>query len=176
MSFSLGKGSKKRLADVDSRLARVVELAIKRTTVDFSVVYGKRTAAEQAEMVARGVSQTANSRHLTGHAVDLVPWLGQGVDPYPRKGDSPEAVREKLARFEAVAAAMFEAADELGIPLQWGNDWDLDGIPTALDPDERGNLADMPHFQIPWPHREQAARDRAEWRKQARARGELVIS
>ncbi len=174
--FKLGTGSRNRLQNVTRELARVVERAIEITEVDFSVVYGKRSAAEQAKLVEQGFSNTANSRHLTGHAVDLVPWLGAGVDPYPRQKTPPGERAQKLRCFELIAKAMFEAADELGVPLQWGNDWNLDGIPTSRDPEERGNIADMPHFQIPWPYRVQAALDRADWRKQARLRGEEVIS
>ena len=58
-------------------LVRVVERAIQITTQDFRVQEGLRTRERQAELVARGASRTMNSRHLTGHAVDLVA-LGGG--------------------------------------------------------------------------------------------------
>jgi peptidoglycan L-alanyl-D-glutamate endopeptidase CwlK len=34
-----------------------------------------RTPAEQAEFIRKGVSWTKNSRHLTGDAIDLVPYV-----------------------------------------------------------------------------------------------------
>jgi peptidoglycan LD-endopeptidase CwlK len=56
---------------------RVVERAIRITTQDFRVQAGMRTRERQAELVARGASRTMHSRHLIGHAVDLVA-LGGG--------------------------------------------------------------------------------------------------
>jgi peptidoglycan LD-endopeptidase CwlK len=50
---------------------------IKITTQDFRIQAGLRTRERQAELVARGASRTMYSRHLTGHAVDLVA-LGGG--------------------------------------------------------------------------------------------------
>jgi len=50
----------------------VVEHAIQITTHDFRVQEGLRTGERQAELVARGASRTMRSRHLAGHAVDLV--------------------------------------------------------------------------------------------------------
>ena len=174
--YSLGAGSELRLRGVHESLVRVVHRAIRITAQDFSVVYGVRSQSEQAHLVALGASKNPNSAHLYGRAVDLVPYLGPGVDPYPRKGETPAQQREKLARFEAVARAMFEAADELHVPLQWGNDWDCDGIPTTRDPDEKGWLPDMPHFQLPPAHREDEARARAVERAALRQAGREVIS
>lgn len=176
MTFRLGAGSQLRLRGVDDRLVRVVHRAIELTTQDFSVIDGLRTPDQQFRHLASGASKNANSPHLYGRAVDLQPYLGPGVDPYPRKGDTYAQIREKLARFEAVASAMFEAADELRVPLQWGNDWDCDGIPTGQDKDERGQIQDYPHFQLPAPHREPDAFACRERRIEARARGEGVIS
>jgi peptidoglycan LD-endopeptidase CwlK len=51
---------------------RLVERAIQITTQDFRGQEGLRTRERQAALVARGASRTMNSRHLTGHAVDLV--------------------------------------------------------------------------------------------------------
>ena len=39
---------------------------------------GLRTQREQDELVRRGVSKTQNSRHLTGRALDVVPWFQGG--------------------------------------------------------------------------------------------------
>lgn len=39
---------------------------------------GLRTQREQDELVRRGVSETRNSRHLTGRALDVVPWIDGG--------------------------------------------------------------------------------------------------
>ena len=64
MGFNLSARSLQRLEGVHPRLVDVVELAIQRTAVDFTVVEGLRTAERQRELVAKGASQTQNSLHL----------------------------------------------------------------------------------------------------------------
>jgi hypothetical protein len=74
---SLSKLSRDRLQGLYPGVVRVVERAIQLTPQDFRVQEGLRTRERQAELVARGASRSMNSRHLTGHAVDLVA-LGGG--------------------------------------------------------------------------------------------------
>ncbi|OAV09518.1 Phage endolysin [Moraxella catarrhalis] len=57
-------------------LVKVVLHAIKISPVDFSVMEGVRTKEHQRELVKKRASKTMNSRHLTGHAVDIVPIIG----------------------------------------------------------------------------------------------------
>ena len=100
---------------VHPRLVDVVELAIQRTAVDFTVVEGLRTAERQRELVAKGASQTQNSLHLVqpdgyGRAVDLAP-PGRR-DPLGQLGGLPAAGRHRQA-----------CAAELGVPVEWGGDW-----------------------------------------------------
>jgi len=123
MTYQLGPGSRKKLEGVHPDLVRVVSLAIGLSTVDFSVIEGLRTAERQAELVRAGASQTLKSRHLTGHAVDLVP-LVEGK------------IRWDWPLFHPLAVAMKEAARQLNIPLEWGGDW--------------AKFPDGPHFQLPW--------------------------
>jgi len=123
MTYQLGPGSRKKLEGVHPDLVRVVSLAIGLSTVDFSVIEGLRTAERQAELVRAGASQTLKSRHLTGHAVDLVP-LVEGK------------IRWDWPLFHPLAVAMKEAARQLNIPLEWGGDG--------------AKFPDGPHFQLPW--------------------------
>jgi len=174
--YSFGRRSLEVRAGLVPELQRIVDLAIKITKQDFSLISGLRTAEEQIKHVTSGASKTLNSRHLTGHAVDIVPYIGPGISPYPLQGDSASVIKAKLSCFEDVAMSMFIAADMLDIPLQWGNDWNFNGVPTINDPDEKGLIVDMPHFQIPWPNRLDAARRRAAARRAARAAGITVIS
>jgi peptidoglycan LD-endopeptidase CwlK len=139
MTYKLGERSVSRLRDVHPTLAAVVHRAIRITEQDFSVLCGVRTLAEQRELYAQGrtkpgqiVTWTLKSRHLPaadgfGRAVDLV--------PYPVDWNT-------LSKFDAIAKAMFQAADELGVLLRWGADWDGDGILR-----ERGE-SDSPHFEL----------------------------
>ncbi len=47
--------------------------------VDFGITEGLRSRYRQKQLVATGKSQTMNSRHLTGHAVDVVAYIGSQV-------------------------------------------------------------------------------------------------
>ncbi len=76
MAFKLSQRSLGRLDGVKAEMHSVVTHAITVSNVDFGVICGLRTEAEQADLVARGASQTMKSKHLTGDAVDL---MGEGV-------------------------------------------------------------------------------------------------
>lgn len=123
--FALGKTSRARLNGVHPDLVVVVSRAIKLSDVDFTVLEGRRTKARQAQLVAAGASTTMNSRHLTGHAVDLGALIGGKV-----RWDWP--------LYHRIAAAMKQAAKDLGVPIEWGGDW--------------RSFKDGPHFQLPRKH------------------------
>ena len=135
--FKLGERSKSRLAGVQAPLRRVVERAIELTAVDFTVIEGLRTLERQQALYAQGrtkpgkvVTWTVNSRHLEGAAVDLAP-----VD------SSGRILWEAIVAFDLIAEAMFAAADELGVRIRWGADFDQDGVRR-----ERGEH-DSPHWE-----------------------------
>jgi|TARA_R110000796_G_scaffold103642_3_gene213074 peptidoglycan L-alanyl-D-glutamate endopeptidase CwlK len=100
-------------------MVAVVSRAIELTEVDFAVIEGIRHISRQRELLKAGKSTTLNSRHLTGHAVDMV--------PYPVDW-------EDLERFELMAKAMKSAAKELDISIVWGGDWK--------------SFYDAPHFEL----------------------------
>lgn len=121
MSFRLSQRSRDRLKGVHPDLVAVVEAAIQRTPVDFMVTEGLRTPARQAQLVRAGASRTLNSRHLTGHAVDVAAWVGGEV-----RWDWP--------LYPRIAEAFKAAAIATGAPLIWGGDWP--------------RLRDGPHFEL----------------------------
>lgn len=123
MTYYLGIRSRMRLRDVHPDLVRVVERAIQISDVDFTVLEGRRSIDKQRKLVASGASTTMNSRHLTGHAVDL----GALIDG---------KVRWDWPLYHKIAAVMKQAARELNVPLEWGGDWK--------------SFKDGPHFQLPW--------------------------
>lgn len=119
--FTLGPRSVLRLQGVHPDLVKVVHRAIELSTVDFTVLEGLRTLERQKTLVAAGASKTMNSRHLTGHAVDLGAWVdGQ--------------VRWDWPLYHQIAAAMKAAAKELKIPIVCGADWK--------------SFRDGPHFEL----------------------------
>lgn len=121
MGFELGPASRGRLARVHGDLRRVVERAITLSAVDFRVLEGVRTKARQRALVAAGASRTMNSRHLTGHAVDLGALVNGRI-----AWDWPLYV--------TIADAMKQAAKELAVPVIWGGDWP--------------RFRDGPHFEL----------------------------
>lgn len=148
LRFRLGEASRRRLVGVHPDLVRVVERAISLTDCDFAVIEGLRTAARQAELVAAGASQTTNSRHLSGHAVDLGAYVAGRIS-----WDWP--------LYHLIADAMRAAAKLEGVPVRWGGVWDR-------RTDQLGNIEqevaeyvarrraagqkaflDGPHFELP---------------------------
>ena len=59
------------LEGVHPDLVKVVHRAAALSDIDFTVLEGLRTVARQKQLVKAGASKTMNSRHITGHAVDL---------------------------------------------------------------------------------------------------------
>lgn len=129
--YQLGKRSRSRLEGVHPDLVAVVEKAIQITEQDFSVGEGLRTLERQKVLVAEGKSTTLNSRHLTGHAVDLL--------PYPFHGDVDEdgiPNIEDWDQYYPIADAMKLSASKLDVDLEWGGDW--------------RTFKDGPHFELSW--------------------------
>ena len=129
--YRLGTTSKKRLEGVHPDLVRVVKRAIQITDQDFSVLEGLRTKERQKQLYRQGKTTTMNSRHLTGHAVDL--------GPYPWGADLDGDGTHNGADWDSyypIAAAMKLAAQELDIVVEWGGDWK--------------SFKDGPHWQLPW--------------------------
>ena len=137
MAFKFSKLSEDRLQGVKPQLASVVRRALEICAVDFMVVEGLRTIERQRELYAQGrtkpgpkVTWTLHSKHLEGNAVDLAPFVNGKVD------------WNNLKNFDAIAKAMLQASRELSVPIRWGADWDMDGIPR-----EKGET-DSPHFEL----------------------------
>ena len=123
MGYSLSKASEAKLKGVHPDLVKVIRRAIKITPVDFRVTEGLRTVARQRQLVAAGASKTMNSRHITGHAIDVVALVDGKV-----RWDWP--------LYHKIAAAIKQAAKELGVAITWGGDWKT--------------FKDGPHFELNW--------------------------
>ena len=149
MSFKLSNRSLSRLEGVDERLIEVVKHAITVTKTDFGVICGLRTIEEQEALVAKGASKTMKSKHLTGHAVDLMAYIGS-------RGSW------ELNLYDDLADAMQEGAKAVGVGVCWGAAWhipdirDWDGTMEAAMNDYvdlrrsqgRRPFIDGPHFQL----------------------------
>ena len=120
-SFQFSKRSLKNLRGVHPDLVTVMYRALECTTVDFVIIEGLRTVERQRKLVTEGASTTMNSRHLTGHAVDIVPLIGGKV-----RWDWP--------LYEVLAVAVKKASSELDVMIKWGGDWTT--------------FKDGPHFEL----------------------------
>ena len=121
MTFSFGTRSKERLSGVHPDLVKVMEEAIKESPLDFSITEGLRTKERQKELFSAGKSQTMNSRHLTGKAVDIAV-IKEGTVTWDFK------------EYQLVADHIKKVAKELGIDIVWGGDWQ--------------SFKDGPHFEL----------------------------
>lgn len=109
--FKLSERSLKALATTHADMQRVIKRAIQISPVDFTVIEGLRTREKQAEYIRKGASQTMNSKHLTGSAVDIVPYVGGKLD------------WDNWDNIYAMTAAVQKAAEELNVNIRWGGAW-----------------------------------------------------
>ncbi len=124
MTIKLNATSLAKLKGVHPDLVKVVLKAAQICPDDmpFRVICGMRTVAEQRVLVRKGASKTMNSRHLTGHAVDIVPIVDGAVSWH-------------WPNYHKLAPVFKQAAKDLNVPLEWGGDWK--------------SFKDGPHWQLP---------------------------
>lgn len=110
-----------RVRGVHSDLVRVAQLAYELSPVKFIITEGLRTVDRQRELLRAGASRTMNSRHITGHALDVAALVDGRV-----RWDWP--------LYRQIADAFKQAAAQLGVPIVWGGDW--------------RTFKDGPHFEL----------------------------
>lgn len=109
----LNERSEKNLKGVHPDLVRVVRkaaLLLQEGPVGFVVIEGLRTKERQKELVEAGASKTMDSRHLTGHAVDLAATVNGEI-----RWDWP--------LYRILANLMKAAAEIEKVNITWGGDW-----------------------------------------------------
>lgn len=122
MTRKFSARSLKNMNGIHPDLRRVLDRALQDSPLDFVVIEGLRTKERQKQLVASGASQTMHSRHLTGHAVDLLPIGPNGKPAF----DWP--------LYHHLGPAIKEAAAKEGVMLTWGGDWKT--------------FKDGPHFEL----------------------------
>lgn len=122
--FVLSNRSIGRLEGVHPHLLMVVFQAIEETPLDFGITEGRRTKKRQRQLVKEKKSKTMNSRHITGHAIDIVVYTPKGK------------VSWDMRNYAKVARVFKKVAKEFEIDLEWGGDWKT--------------FKDGPHFQLSW--------------------------
>ena len=133
------------LQGVNDRLVRVVTRALELSPQRFSVTEGLRSQARQAQLVAAGRSQTLESKHIRGLAVDLFP---------------ENSYTQEL--YYPVFNAMRTAAREQGVAIRWGGAWTVKDIRdwrgtaqgaigsyvSQRRQQNRSPFVDSPHFEL----------------------------
>lgn len=121
--FKFSKRSLKNLKGVNPDLVKVAKRALELSRVDFAITEGVRSEKRQTELLVAGKTTTMNSRHLTGHAVDVMAYV-DGKGTWENK------------YYKDIAKAFKKAAKELGVKITWGGDFK--------------SFKDDVHFQIAW--------------------------
>jgi peptidoglycan L-alanyl-D-glutamate endopeptidase CwlK len=122
MTRTFGSRSTKNMTGIHPDLRLVLDKALEDSPLDFVVIEGLRTVERQKQMVESKASFTMDSRHITGHAVDLLPIGPNGKPAF----DWP--------LYNQLGPAVKKAAEELGVELDWGGDWK--------------KFKDGPHFEL----------------------------
>lgn len=146
---SFGKKSQAQLDTCHNDLQRLMNEVIKGW--DCSIIEGRRPKAVQDEYFERGVTTVKwpHSRHNAippnlSTAVDVVPYvpaMGGQIWPNP-KTQSPNGYLRKLGAFYMFLGYVHRVAEEMGIEITMGADWDSDK--NLLDQ----KFHDLPHIQL----------------------------
>jgi len=123
--YAFSNKSISRRTGVDARLVEISDLAIKICPIDFGIPGdgGLRTSERQQELFKKGVSKCDGYKNKSFHQTGLA------LDVYAYVDGKASWNTEHLA---VVAAAMLQAASQLGHKLEWGGLWPWD----------------KPHFQL----------------------------
>lgn len=112
-NYTFGQSSLHRLEGVKPDLRKLCIAALRISHIDFGIVCGLRSKDEQLMLVNLGRSQTMDSKHLTGDAIDFAPYWGGRY-------------RESAAFYYPVVNAFMEASCNTGIGFRWGSAWTED--------------------------------------------------
>lgn len=115
MAFKLSKRSLKKMEGINPKLVTLVKHAISLSSVDFGVSEGLRSVERQKKLVEQKRSQTMDSQHIKGRAIDVYAYI------------DGEAVWE-LNVYDEIADAFAMASRSQGVPLVWGAAWTVPDI------------------------------------------------
>lgn len=109
------------LAGVRPELVILAYHALLLSPIPFQIIDGLRTPQEQDDLLAAGKSRTLRSRHLTGHAIDVV-------------AIQDDKISWDWSLYTLIAESFKRASAETGIKVNWGGDWK--------------GFRDGPHFEL----------------------------
>lgn len=112
--FQFSNRSVLRLQGVKDDLVDVAMRAIEISDVDFGIQQGLRSVEEQKRLVRIGASQTMQSKHLTGDAIDIIVY------------HNGKYVWTPVSLYISVAQAFQDAAREFDERIRWGAAWHIE--------------------------------------------------
>lgn len=98
------------LVEVHNDLQTVAACALNKTTVDFVVVDGGRTAKEHAKNVAAGKSWIKRSRHQDGMAIDVAAYVNGQITYEPEY-------------YYHILGAFYLCSELHDVPIITGGEW-----------------------------------------------------
>ena len=122
-----GKVSKERLATSHPDLQKLFNEVVK--TFDCTITQGHRKVAEQEKLYKEGKTKVKYGKH------NYYPSIAVDVTPYP-------VDYENIDRHYYFGGFVLGIAQDMGIDIRWGGDWDKDF--QVKD----NNFDDFPHFEI----------------------------
>lgn len=134
-----GPKSLSRLQTVHPLLKEVADGALLVCPYNFTIVHGWRPQRVQDVLFESGASKKPwpESKHNymendkpMSLAIDIGPWVNNGI-PW-----------KETHIFAVVAGSFMTVAEDLGIQLRWGGDWDSDGVTTDQ------TLLDWGHLEL----------------------------
>jgi len=131
MNYKFGKTSEEKLATVDSQLVSIARKALAVSKIDFGITEGKRSIKKQTQLVAEGASKTMKSKHLTGHAIDIVCY-------------ADGKITWDLEYYQIAANAFKLACKESEVKIRWGGSWQVNDF--VLNPENK--FIDAVHYEI----------------------------
>ena len=113
--MELNTRSKNNLKGVHPALINVVNKSAEIVTeklpnYHFVITDGVRTLERQKQLLAEKKTKTLNSKHLTGHAVDIAVFIDGKIT-------------WDLKEYKLVVSLFKEAAKELNVEIECGADW-----------------------------------------------------
>jgi len=113
-----------RLVGVHPALVKVFRRVAEVSVIRFTITEGVRSLTRQKVLVAKGLSKTMKSRHLTGHAIDVALY------------DDDGKITWDLQKYKDFATIVEQVAASHGIEVEAGVRWKT--------------IVDGPHFQLSW--------------------------
>lgn len=122
------KVSVERRKGVHPDLLKLADAVLQAAPWPLRITEGLRTLERQKQLLAAKATKTLNSRHLTGHALDIVPYIDLDRDG---KIETEELYNKRL--FDVLIPIAKQEAERLGIKTTFGYDWGWDSPHWELD-------------------------------------------